>query len=80
MGERAAPLPARLLAWAVGPKTTSPTRPQNGAHRPSACCDRSCQRPSCTAYREGYEDGFEEGYGAGSAAGYAAGQADASNE
>jgi hypothetical protein len=68
MGERAAPIPARLLAWAVSGKGTGPVKPQNGAHRPSACHDAGCYRPPCQAYREGREDGFAEGYQAGAAA------------
>lgn len=71
MGEPAAPLLARALARAVGAKAPRPAKAQNGPHRPSACRDRSCQRPLCTAYREGREDGYDEGFGDGFAAGAA---------
>jgi hypothetical protein len=64
MGERGAPIPAKLLAWAVSGKRPGPVKSQNGAHRPSACHDADCPRPLCAAYREGFDDGFAAGMAA----------------
>jgi hypothetical protein len=74
MGERKAPIPARLLAWAVSGNGQGPVKPQNGSHRPSACRDGSCLRPLCAAYREGREDGYQDGFDDGFGAGVAAAQ------
>jgi hypothetical protein len=52
----------------------------SGAHRPSRCRDQGCERPLCTAYREGREDGYDDGYEDGYRAGYAAGAAAASKK